>query len=259
MEQRHDLAFAAVGEIGGMKQRKRGGREQAALLAPASGGFYQRRRVPLGEVDAVTADFEPALQEVELGAFAGSVDAFDHDERAGIRALGCGGGFRFRFRNWRRFGDRRHGYESIYNQTSYLGTVTQTLEKCYNHAPLQGAESRENGPKLKVKRVARRRMATNFTKELRVKPGHKVKLKHYDADDTLGWDKGKKTDEALEWALTRLDELQYLLYAEGKRALLVVLQGLDAAGKDGTIRHVMSRVNPQGCRVASSSSRRRWK
>ena len=94
-------------------------------------------------------------------------------------------------------------------------------------------------------------MATNFTKELRVKPGHKVKLKHYDADDTLGWDKGKKTDEALDSALTRLDELQYLLYAEGKRALLVVLQGLDAAGKDGTIRHVMSRVNPQGCRVAS--------
>lgn len=96
-----------------------------------------------------------------------------------------------------------------------------------------------------------RRMATNFTKELRVKPGQKVKLKHYDADDTLGWEKGKKTDEALDWALRRMDELQYLLYAEGKRALLVVLQGLDAAGKDGTIRHVMSRVNPQGCRVAS--------
>jgi PPK2 family polyphosphate:nucleotide phosphotransferase len=94
-------------------------------------------------------------------------------------------------------------------------------------------------------------MATNFTKGLRVKPGKKVKLKHYDADDTLGWEKGDKTDEVLDKTLDRMDSLQYLLYAEGKRALLIVLQGLDAAGKDGTIRHVMSRVNPQGCQVAS--------
>jgi PPK2 family polyphosphate:nucleotide phosphotransferase len=94
-------------------------------------------------------------------------------------------------------------------------------------------------------------MATNFTRELRVKPGKKLKLKHFDADDTLGWDKGSKTDADLDRALDRLEDLQYLLYAEGKRALLVVLQGLDAAGKDGTIRKVMSRVNPQGCRVAS--------
>jgi PPK2 family polyphosphate:nucleotide phosphotransferase len=95
------------------------------------------------------------------------------------------------------------------------------------------------------------RMATNFTKELRVRPGKTVKLKHYDADNTLGWQKGEKTDDVLDKTLDRLDSLQYLLYAEAKRAVLVVLQGLDAAGKDGTIRHVMSRVNPQGCQVAS--------
>ena len=94
-------------------------------------------------------------------------------------------------------------------------------------------------------------MATNFTKELRVKPGKKVKLKHYDADDTLGWEKGEKTDDVLDKTLDRMDSLQYLLYAEAKRAVLIVLQGLDAAGKDGTIRHVMSRVNPQGVQVAS--------
>lgn len=94
-------------------------------------------------------------------------------------------------------------------------------------------------------------MATNFTKELRVKPGRQLRLKKFDADETLGWDKGAKADSDLDKALTRLEDLQYLLYAEGKRALLVVLQGLDAAGKDGTIRKVMSRVNPQGCRVAS--------
>src|SRR5213592_2175108 len=51
--------------------------------------------------------------------------------------------------------------------------------------------------------------------------------------------------------IARLDELQYLMYAEHRRALLVVLQGIDASGKDGTIRHVMSGLNPQGCRVTA--------
>ena len=49
----------------------------------------------------------------------------------------------------------------------------------------------------------------------------------------------------------RLSVLQYLLYAEGRRALLVVLQGIDAGGKDGTIQHVMSGLNPQGVTVTS--------
>jgi PPK2 family polyphosphate:nucleotide phosphotransferase len=92
-------------------------------------------------------------------------------------------------------------------------------------------------------------MATNFSKELAVKPGKKVRLADWDPEDTLGWDKGHKTKAALDKTLEKLDKLQYLLYAEHKRALLIVLQGLDAAGKDGTIRHVMSGVNPQGCQV----------
>lgn len=91
----------------------------------------------------------------------------------------------------------------------------------------------------------------NFSKELRVKPGKKVKLTEFDPDETLGWEKGKKTTESLDRALQKLDKLQYLLYAERKHALLIVLQGLDAGGKDGTIRHVMNGVNPQGCRVTS--------
>ncbi|MGH9744807.1 MAG: polyphosphate kinase 2 family protein [Candidatus Acidiferrales bacterium] len=95
-------------------------------------------------------------------------------------------------------------------------------------------------------------MSTNFTKELMVTPGKKhLNLSKWDPDDTLGWEKGNKTKASLEKSLKRLDELQYLLYAEKKRALLVVLQGLDAAGKDGTIRQVMSGVNPQGCHVTS--------
>ena len=94
-------------------------------------------------------------------------------------------------------------------------------------------------------------MATNFTKELMVRPGKKVKLRKYDPDDTLGWEKSHKTNDSIERSLRRVDKAQYLLYANRKTALLVVLQALDAGGKDGTIRHVMSGVNPQGCIVIS--------
>ena len=94
-------------------------------------------------------------------------------------------------------------------------------------------------------------MATDFSKELMVKPGEKVKLSKYDPDDTLGWDKNHEMKSSLKKTLERIDYLQYVLYAERKRAMLIVLQGLDASGKDGTIRHVMSGVNPQGCRVTS--------
>lgn len=91
----------------------------------------------------------------------------------------------------------------------------------------------------------------NVRKALLVKPGKKVKLSDYDPDDTLGHEKGPRTEERLQKACARLDSLQYLLYAEKKHALLVVFQALDAGGKDGTIRHVMSGLNPQGCAVAS--------
>ncbi len=94
-------------------------------------------------------------------------------------------------------------------------------------------------------------MATNFTKELTVKLGKKVKLSKFDPDDTLGWNKNHAMKVSLDKNLKKLDSLQYLLYADRKHALLVVFQGLDAAGKDGTIRHVMSGVNPQGCSVTA--------
>ena len=94
-------------------------------------------------------------------------------------------------------------------------------------------------------------MAMNFSKELQVEPGKKVDLSKWDADDTLGWQKDRKMAASLARTIAKLDSLQYILYAERKRALLIVFQGLDAAGKDGTIRKVMSGVNPQGCRVTS--------
>ncbi len=95
------------------------------------------------------------------------------------------------------------------------------------------------------------KVTKQFTKELIVKPGEKVRLSKYDPDDTLGWHKGHKMQAALEDTIQRIDDLQYRFSAERKRALLIVLQGLDTAGKDGTIRHVMSGMNPQGCKVTS--------
>jgi PPK2 family polyphosphate:nucleotide phosphotransferase len=85
----------------------------------------------------------------------------------------------------------------------------------------------------------------------RVKPGAKVRLSALDPDDTAGFDGKKKRAIAESRRLTnRLGRLQELLWANQSRSLLVVLQGIDSAGKDGTIRHVFEGVNPQGVRVA---------
>ena len=76
------------------------------------------------------------------------------------------------------------------------------------------------------------------------------KLSAHDTSDTAGLDKAaSETLRAKD--LERLDALQERLYAEGRRSLLVVFQAMDAAGKDGTIEHVMSGLNPQGVRVTS--------
>jgi PPK2 family polyphosphate:nucleotide phosphotransferase len=91
----------------------------------------------------------------------------------------------------------------------------------------------------------------NLSEKLLVKPGQKVALSEIDPDGTPGYRSKPDVAALLERNTARLAELQYLLYAENKRALLVVLQAVDAGGKDGTIRHVMSGLNPQGCRVKS--------
>ena len=79
-------------------------------------------------------------------------------------------------------------------------------------------------------------------------PGKRVKLADIDPEFTHGVRKPAGL-AALAKNTERLSVLQYLLYAEAKRSVLVVLQGIDAAGKDGTIRHVMTGLNPQGTRV----------
>ncbi|MCJ7595453.1 MAG: polyphosphate kinase 2 family protein [Desulfobacterales bacterium] len=86
----------------------------------------------------------------------------------------------------------------------------------------------------------------------RVKPGQKVDLGRLDPSDTGDFKGGKEEGEkALKPLNKRLEELQELLYAEHKHKVLIVLQARDAGGKDGTIRHVFDRVNPQGVKVAS--------
>jgi PPK2 family polyphosphate:nucleotide phosphotransferase len=86
---------------------------------------------------------------------------------------------------------------------------------------------------------------------LLVEPGKAVMLADWDPADKLGFKKNDENEAALAESIARLDEFQYLMYAEHRHALLVVLQGIDTAGKDGTIRHVISGFNPQGCRVTA--------
>jgi len=86
---------------------------------------------------------------------------------------------------------------------------------------------------------------------LRVDPGSKAKIAHRDPRDTLGFEGKKDGEKRLTRLHERLGDLHDRLYAEGRRSLLLVLQGLDASGKDGVIRSVFSGLNPQGCRVVS--------
>jgi PPK2 family polyphosphate:nucleotide phosphotransferase len=85
---------------------------------------------------------------------------------------------------------------------------------------------------------------------LRIAGSKHVDLAEIDPAATHGWKK-PAAEEATEGQLARLTDLQDRLWAEGKHKVLVVLQGIDAAGKDGTIRRVMTAFNPQGCVVAS--------
>jgi PPK2 family polyphosphate:nucleotide phosphotransferase len=85
----------------------------------------------------------------------------------------------------------------------------------------------------------------------RVKPGQKFRFKNVDPDDHHFFPDKDDARPETERMLQRLDELQERLYASRERSLLIILQGMDTSGKDGTIRHVMSGVNPQSCQVTA--------
>jgi PPK2 family polyphosphate:nucleotide phosphotransferase len=107
----------------------------------------------------------------------------------------------------------------------------------------------DNGPMLEQ----------DLIKQLRVPPGQKIRLKDYDSGwkqtkelQLLGKEEVKAVAKAfLEKTIAELAEAQELLYADDTYSVLIVLQAMDAAGKDGTIKHVMSGINPQGCQVFS--------
>ena len=85
---------------------------------------------------------------------------------------------------------------------------------------------------------------------IRVARGQKFSLKKLDPADTSGVSR-REAEKQLEPLNERLNDLQSLVNAAAVNAVLIVLQGLDASGKDGTIRHVLQQVSPQGCRVVS--------
>jgi len=102
-----------------------------------------------------------------------------------------------------------------------------------------------------IKKLVKR--ARRVAKRFRVTNGAKFRLKDFDPGDTLdfGSEDKPRAKEALANGILALAELQDKLYAQDRWGVLLVFQAMDAAGKDGTIKHVMSGVNPQGCEVTS--------
>ncbi|MFL6597580.1 MAG: polyphosphate kinase 2 family protein [Chthoniobacterales bacterium] len=108
---------------------------------------------------------------------------------------------------------------------------------------------------MKTKEIIK--TASELAEPFRISKGKNFRLKDVDPDDTLDFTKEEdkpKAKEALAMGVTALDELQDKLYAQDKWAVLLIFQAMDAAGKDGAIKHVMSGVNPQGCQVNSFKS-----
>lgn len=91
----------------------------------------------------------------------------------------------------------------------------------------------------------------NFIKPYKITNGKKFHLKDFDPADTADLHSKDQAAELLKQGIQRLRKLQEKLYAQDQWALLLIFQAMDAAGKDGAIKHVMSGVNPQGCQVFS--------
>jgi PPK2 family polyphosphate:nucleotide phosphotransferase len=95
------------------------------------------------------------------------------------------------------------------------------------------------------------RVRMNYSQRFKIAPGTKVKLEKIDPSFKDGHKSHKAAAEEIAHYQKKLCELQDLLYAERRHSLLVCLQALDTGGKDGAINHVLSAMNPQGCRVAA--------
>lgn len=104
---------------------------------------------------------------------------------------------------------------------------------------------------MKKKELIKR--VKKFTKPYRITDGKEFRLKHFDPADTLNLntEDKPKAQEALQNGIELLAEFQDKLYAQDRWSILLIFQAMDAAGKDGAIKHVMSGINPQGCQVFS--------
>jgi PPK2 family polyphosphate:nucleotide phosphotransferase len=91
----------------------------------------------------------------------------------------------------------------------------------------------------------------NYRKLFRVVPGSRIRLKDFDPQFVDKHERKKEALPKIQKFRQRMDALQFQLYAEQKRSLLICLQAPDAGGKDGVVRHVIGSMNPQGCRVVS--------
>src|ERR1035438_10078420 len=105
---------------------------------------------------------------------------------------------------------------------------------------MQSRKSSSGGTKMKID-----------SKDFRVRPGKKVELSEWPTIVKPVCKSKKEYRKLLEEHVAELSSLERLHYACNRYALLLIFQGMDAAGKDGAIRHVMSGVNPQGCQVSS--------
>jgi PPK2 family polyphosphate:nucleotide phosphotransferase len=92
---------------------------------------------------------------------------------------------------------------------------------------------------------------THFANDYKVTKGAKFKLKHFDPADTDDFKTHDHAKDLMAAGLKLMSDLQEKLYAQERWSLLLIFQAMDAAGKDGTIKHVMSGINPQGCEVTS--------
>jgi PPK2 family polyphosphate:nucleotide phosphotransferase len=102
---------------------------------------------------------------------------------------------------------------------------------------------------MKFKKLVK--AATKIAEAYRVSKGEDFRLKDFDPADTNGMKDKEKATQALQQSVQLLSHFQEQLYAQDRWAMLLIFQAMDAAGKDGAIKHVMSGVNPQGCSVTA--------
>lgn len=94
----------------------------------------------------------------------------------------------------------------------------------------------------------------NLAAAYRINDGSAFRLKDFDPADTNGLSSKKDAQKALQEGIVQLSKMQDKLYAQNRQGVLLIFQAMDAAGKDGAIKHVMSGINPQGCQVYSFKS-----